>query len=58
MTAPLPDDGPPAYQQCMANAARILRYAEGEMDLAKMDKYTELAQTWINLASLYQDAQT
>jgi len=46
----------PTYEGCMANAARLLQYAEGETDLAKMSQYNEVAQTWINLASLYQDA--
>lgn len=43
----------PTRTECMANAARLLGFAEGETDLAKMSQYDELAQTWINLASLH-----
>lgn len=51
-------DAAPSFAECMAHASRLLLYAEGEIDLAKMDQYNELAQTWVNLASLHQDALT
>lgn len=49
---------PPGQEQCMGNAARLLQWAELETDLAKMNQYNELAQTWINLASLHQAEET
>ncbi|WP_431870827.1 hypothetical protein [Nocardiopsis eucommiae] len=36
----------------IANAARLLRAAEMEMDLAKMKAYTNLADSWLGMASL------
>ncbi|MEU0236762.1 hypothetical protein ABZ234_03660 [Nocardiopsis sp. NPDC006198] len=54
-----PQAGSPlTFEGCMANASRLLQFAEDETDLAKMSQYNELAQTWINLASLHQDAHT
>lgn len=46
----------PSRDECMAASARLLRFAEGETDLAKMSAYDDLAQTWINLASLHDGA--
>jgi hypothetical protein len=48
----------PASTEARAEAARILRAAEMMTDLAQMDRYLELAQQWINLASLDEEART
>ncbi|GAA4928822.1 hypothetical protein GCM10023224_05170 [Streptomonospora halophila] len=50
--AELEQGAPPTKGESMASAARLLRWAEGETDLARMERFTDLAQCWINLASL------
>lgn len=36
----------------IANAGRLLEFAEMETDLAKMERYEKLGDSWISLASL------
>ena len=40
------------FQLALSNAARLLRYAEMECDLAKMERIEKLADSWINIASM------
>lgn len=39
-------------QTAVENAARLLRAAEMETDLAKMERYSDLADSWLAMASL------
>ncbi|WP_435107806.1 hypothetical protein [Nocardiopsis synnemataformans] len=55
MAEPQTAETAPTRDECMASAARLLRWAEAETDLAKMGQFDDLAQTWINLASLHDD---
>ena len=45
-------------QTAIDNAARLLQWAEGENDLAKMKAYDDLASTWLGMASLLQEQPT
>lgn len=47
----------PTPTEALANAARLLAWAEAELDLARMAQYNDLAQTWVNLASLTQEPE-
>lgn len=50
-----PAQAPPTKNECMAQAARLLHTAEMHSDRELMDRYTSLAQTWINLSSLHDE---
>lgn len=39
----------------LANAARILYHAEGETNLASMERLDDLANTWISIAALLHE---
>lgn len=43
---------PPTFDEAMANAARLLRWAEGENDLARMKAYDDLASSWAGVGAL------
>lgn len=36
----------------IAQAARLLEFAEAETDLAKMERWEHLADSWVNIAAL------
>lgn len=40
------------FQSALDTAARLLHHAELECDLAKMERYEKLADSWINIASM------
>lgn len=40
------------FQSALSDAARLLHHAELECDLAKMERYEKLADSWINIASM------
>lgn len=52
MSESLPAQAPPTQAEARAEAGRLLRAAEHTLDRELMARYTELAQSWINLASL------
>ncbi|QBI56782.1 hypothetical protein [Streptomonospora litoralis] len=41
--------------EALANARRLLIWAEGETDLAKMERFTELGNSWMGMAEIIQD---
>jgi hypothetical protein len=40
------------FQSALDTAARLLHHAELECDLAKMERYEKLADSWVTIASL------
>ena len=40
------------FGSALETAARLLHHAELECDLAKMERYEKLADSWINIASM------
>ncbi len=40
------------FTSTLAEAARLLHYAELETDLAKMERYEKLADSWIDIAMM------
>lgn len=40
------------FDECVANVARLLLWAELETDQGKMEKIDGLAVTWLNMADL------
>lgn len=48
----------PTKDEALANAARLLEWAEVEVDLARMERLTELGNSWLSLASVIQDGET
>ncbi|TQN30617.1 hypothetical protein FHX37_0499 [Haloactinospora alba] len=53
MTAPVP-----TREEALATAARLLRDAEMIQDRGLMELYTEMANGWLSLASVLQDAES
>lgn len=45
----------PTREEALGSAARLLRTAETETDRGLMERYTDLAGTWLVLASLLMD---
>lgn len=39
-------------EEALANAARLLQAAEMETDLARMERYEKLADSWISYAAM------
>lgn len=44
--------GAPTRDEALANAARLLYWAEAERDLALMERITELGNSWLTLGSV------
>lgn len=44
------------FQSALDTAARLLRNAELESDLARMERCEKLADSWINIASMLKPA--
>lgn len=36
----------------LANAARLLQFAEAETDMAKMERFEKLGDSWVSIAGL------
>jgi hypothetical protein len=55
---PIADAAPETvtFGSALANAARLLNHAELECDLAKMERYEKLADSWIGIASMLKPA--
>lgn len=51
VTQPQPDHTP-TRDEALANAARLLRWAEAETDLTRMERLTELGNSWLTLAAV------
>lgn len=54
---PQPDTQPdhtPTRAQSLANAGRLLAWAEAETDLVRMERLTELGNSWLTLASVLE----
>jgi hypothetical protein len=45
------------FTAALQNAARLLQHAEMECDLAKMERYEKLADSWISMAGMLRDGQ-
>ena len=43
------------FDEALSNAARLLAAAEMEIDLAKMERYEKLADSWIAIARTIQE---
>ncbi|MDT0305078.1 hypothetical protein [Streptomonospora wellingtoniae] len=53
-----PTTAPPTQAEARSEAARLLRDAETVLDRDLMGYYIQLAQCWVNLASLDEDDAT
>jgi hypothetical protein len=42
-------------EEAIENAARMLRFAEGETDLAKMERFIEIADGWKCIAAVINE---
>ena len=42
---------PISQSQCFENAARVLRFAEGETNPVQFDQYMTLAERWMELGA-------
>jgi hypothetical protein len=51
------DDEAPTIDEAIRNAARLLRHAETETNLALMERLDEMAATWLNVAHLLMERQ-
>ncbi|GAA1766215.1 hypothetical protein [Streptomonospora arabica] len=49
--------GAPTRDEALANAARLLREAELIQDRGLMERYTEMANSWLTIASVLQDSE-
>lgn len=45
------------FEQAIENAARILQAAETITDLALMERYEKLADSWLSLANLIRERE-
>lgn len=45
------------FEEAIANAARILIHAEGETNLAHMERLEKLADSWISMANLIRERE-
>lgn len=50
-------DEMPTTDEAIRNAARLLRMAENETNLALMERLDDMAQTWLNIASLLSERE-
>lgn len=50
-------DAEPTIDEAVRNAARLLRAAETETNLALMERLDEMASTWLNVAHLLMERQ-
>jgi len=50
-------EGDVTIDQAVANAARILQDCEMEIDLAKMERLTDLANCWARIAELLAERE-
>jgi len=44
-----------SIDEALANAVRLLQFAEAEADLAKLESYARLADSWISVGQLIHD---
>lgn len=51
------DDEMPTTDEAIRNAARLLRQAETQTDSALMERLDDMAQTWLNIASLLSERE-
>ncbi len=49
---------PPTCDEALANAARLLRNAEGETDRHLMERYEKLADSWLGLAGIQRERES
>lgn len=52
---PRPDSTVPSFDEAIGNAARLLREAELESDLHRMERLDEIAATWTTVAGLIHE---
>lgn len=56
--APQPPTAPKVdFDTALGNAARILGFAEDELDLKRMERLVELGQVWINVGYLIDNRE-
>jgi hypothetical protein len=52
-----PNTEAPTVDMAIANAVRLLQWAERETDLMKMERYERLADSWMNVAGLLHERE-
>jgi hypothetical protein len=45
------------FEDAIANAARLLQAAEGETNLAVMERLEKLADSWVSIANLIRERE-
>ena len=45
------------FDEAIANAARLLRHAETETNLAAMERLEKLADSWVSIANLIRERE-